>query len=315
LDELRALHEAGCTLPWVLIGRAPTGERVATGVAYEGHENAARMPFLCDFLTQRVLPFVDQDVNVNGAYRVELHDSYSYLTPRPAGTYRDALTFARPGGVMDRMALLPDPYMMSDYGGMMGVRDTVPWEAKAPTLFFAGTTTGHRDPARNERIRACVWSLAHRDAARFNITHVAQMRTEDAVAAVPRFPEVLAPHVPHTDHFRHRYQVNIVGNTACWSRLPMIMGSGSLLVHMAHADTMWYYPMLQEGVHFLRVDGVGAGGLDALLPLRERCEADPEGCKRIVANANQFQAAVLNDVNAALYTAHLLEAVAHWGRA
>lgn len=310
--ELAALAEAGHALPYVTVARdATTGGRVATGHGHIGHDNEPRMAFLTAWLQERVLPFVDPGVNVNGAYRVELHDSYSYLPDRRA--HHNALTFARPCGSPDRVALLPDPYLMADYGGMLSgpdAVDDVPWAAKRPTMFFAGTTTGDRDAARNARVRACVWSLSRPDIARFHITHVAQMTLVDALARAPRLAEVLRPRVSHREHFDHRYQVNIVGNTACWSRVPMVMASGSLLLQLEHADMMWYYPMLKEGTHFRL-----ARDLDALPALHRACEAAPLDCQRIARNANEFVSSVLTSAMAAMYTVRLLESASHAGRA
>ena len=293
-------------LPCINVASHPvTGRLVATGADYESHENAGRMPFLCDFLNRRVLPMVDPAVDVRGAYRIELHDSYSYLPQ--AARYTNALGFARPRGARESVALMPDPFHISDFGGLLtpSRQDDVAWEAKEPLLFFAGTTTGDRDPAKNERIRACVWSLGRRDVARFQITSIAQMSSDAALAAVPLLRAALHPPVPPADHFRFRYQVNIAGNTACWSRVPMIMASRCLMLQLRQPDVMWYYPALAEGTHF-----VGATDFEDLLRARKRCETEPERCKHVVANANRFVEDFLGPTQAAAYMVQLLEAAA-----
>lgn len=316
--ELDALAEAGMAVPRLRVARDPaSGRLTATGHGHTGHDNEGRMPFLCAFMNQRVLPYVSPgaQADVCGEWRVELHDSHSYL-PRarqlPA-TYANCMAFARPLDEPARGAsLLPDPYQMGGYGGMLGVPDRVPWAAKRPALFFAGTTTGDRDPARNERIAACVWALRHpREHVDFRITNVAQMEPGAARAAVPEMDRVLHPPVPHEEHHRYRYQVNIAGNTACWSRVPMVLASGSVLVNLrTHADILWYYPLLREDVHLAAV-----GALDALPAKRAWLEANPAWCARVVADANRFVADHLSPLHAAHYTVSLLEAAAHAGRA
>lgn len=277
-----------------------------------GHDNASRLPFLCDWLSRRVLPLVDPDADISGAYRIELHDSYAYLPERRLHPerYDHAFTFARPTDARETMALMPDAYQIQGLDGLLDARDDVPWAAKRPTLFFAGTTTGDRDPARNERIAACLWARAHAppDVARFSITSIAQMDPDRALAAVPGLRAVMGPYVSLEEHRAHRYQVNLAGNTACWSRVPMVLASRSLLVHVRHPDALWYYPLLRDGVHYVGVEAV-----PDLLKARDECEADPARCQRIVQDANRFANDVLRPRHADAYMAVLLETCAWRG--
>jgi Glycosyl transferase family 90 len=310
--ELLELSEAGAALPVLQVTRGSGDRLVVAGRGHEGHDNEGRMAPVCDFLQRRVLPYVEPGADVTGAYRIELHDSYSYL-PRDRGVYDNALTFCRPRAAREASVVVPDPYQMAAFGGMLSVPDTVPWAAKRPTLFFAGTTTGDRDPARNERIAACRWALQTqpRDVADFRITHVAQMTLERCRAAVPRFDELLHAPVPHADHFGYRYQVNIAGNTACWSRVPMVLASGCLLVHLrTHQDMAWYYPFLRQDEHY-----VGAPSVDALPTVRSWCLANDGACQQVVARASRFVNDYLSPMQAALYWVKLLEAAAERGRA
>lgn len=307
-EEMAEYAERGKALPYFTVRRDGMGRLTASGSGHAGHDNEERMPFMVDFLNRRVLPMVDPAANVKGHYRIELHDSYSYLPN--SGEYENALSFCRPRGATESVALLPDPYHIAGFGGLLSVRDSTPWDQKRSRMFFAGTTTGDRDPARNARIRACVWSLDHRDISEFYITNVAQMTAEHAAAAVPRFRETLRPPVPPDAHFRFRFQVNIVGNTACWSRVPMIMSSRCLMLHVRHADAMWYYPALQEGTHYVGVDGC-----DDLARVYAQCRGSDAWCQSVVANANRFAEAFFAPRRPESYAAQLLEAAAHRSRA
>ena len=306
-DEMVELAESGKALPFVRVARGADGRLVAEGRGHDGHDNAMRMPFLCDFLTRRVLPLVDPEIDVRGMYRVELHDAYSYLPDRSA--HENALGFARPKGARESVALMPDPFHMEDFGGLLSVKDRVPWESKAPVMFFAGTTTGDRDPLKNERIKACVWSLSHREVARFYITNIAQMEAASALQAVPSLHSVLHAPVLVEDHHRYRYQVNIAGNTACWSRVPMVMSSSCLMLNMRQPDVMWYSPLLSNCVHF-----VGASDLDDLLKKRAYCESNSAWCKHVTENARRFVGSFLGSTQAASYMLQLLEASASHAR-
>ena len=315
-SELDALDEKlGRKLPAIRIKRSG----VKTGPAFvaealnrdPNHDNAPRLPFLVDFFNRRVLPMVDSSADVTGAYRVELHDSYSYLYNRHL--YDNVLSFGRTKDALERnVALLPDPYHMDDFGGIVHAMslDHIPWEIKVPKLFFAGTTTGNRDPSRNERIKACIWSLDHRDISDMYITKVAQIEMAHICNAHPRFREAL--HVPFgvIDHYPYKYQANIVGNTACWSRLPMVLASKSLLVHCAAEapdDAMWYYPLLRENEHYVAADSSKGHDLEKA---HAYCVANDSECRAMTTRANALARKLFHSGVAASYTATLLESAA-----
>jgi hypothetical protein len=274
-------------------GRGRLTAEPAPGREGLGHDNAERLPHVCRFLNERVLPLVGDGADagagagagargdvagVTGTWRIELHDAYTYL-PGRAG-YEEVLTFGRAADAEQRRVAL--------------------------------TTTGDRDPARNARLRACVWSLGRPDVARMHITSIAQMSPEAALAAHPTLRGALHAPFAIADHFRYRYQVNIVGNTACWSRLPMLLSSGCVAVHVRHADAMWYYPLLREGRHYVGADSVE--GPD-LLRAHAFCRAHDRRCAEIAKEANALAADLFHVGAAATYLAALLRESAHLGRA
>ena len=371
-EELRELREAGAALPVLTLGRDPgSGRWAASGSGAEGHDNAPRLPHLCAWLNARVLPLLEAERGAPGwpaltpgHYRVELHDSYGYLPgarqlEAASGSrqleaaarlprHDNCFAFCRPraelwGGPAARadcrVALLPDPFQMDDYGGLVAAAaaDPVPWERKRPALFFAGSTTGERDARSNLRVRACVgarelqlaglWPAADAQAAGvppsgapggaafggppavMRITQVVQMAPAAALEREPRLRGVLGPYAPLEEHFGYRYQVNLRGNTACWSRVPMVLASRSLLLDVRHQDACWYAPALREGTHYV---GVAPGArtrdtLDALEEARRRCEAEGAAlCGWRVREANRFAAGFLTSAAAAAYAAQLL---------
>lgn len=295
------------TLPYFHIERPANKRYRVTGYNHAGHDNEPRMSYVCDFLRDAVLPYVDSSIDVSGYYNIELHDSYTYLDTR--ARYGNCLTFSRRREDTS-MALLPNPYQMSNYsGGKLNdlAADAVPWDKKSDSLFFVGSSTGARQPLLNERVAACVWSLQHRDKAHFRISSVVQMSHDSFYASVPEAKEIVCPAIPQADNYKHKYLVNMAGNTCAWSRLPMILASKSLLLNLrprnGDDDMEWFYPMLTEGTHYLGCT------LATILDKRAFAMSNPQLVQYMIANANRFCAAFLGRVQATLYTAALLEAM------
>lgn len=283
------------------------------------HDNAARLDQVCRYLNSNVLPMIEPGQatrDVQGYYRVELHDSYSYLPDR--ASYADVFSFGRELDAPERrVALLPDPYHMDNFGGgqLVGTAssDPVRWQDKKPVILFAGTTTGDRDPARNARLRACAWGALHRpEATRMYITSVAQMKVADIQAAYPDpalLRSIFRPYVPMQEHFEYRYVANVVGNTACWSRVPMIMSSGSVMVHVRHEDATWYYPLLREGRHYVGAQSVEAADLERALSF---CRSYDRQCRHMVTEANALSRELFGDTAVInTYTSELLQEVGY----
>jgi hypothetical protein len=312
LTDVEELRGYAVDLPYIEVARDAMGRLAARGRNCAGHDNEGRMPFVCGFLNERVLPMVDPRANVAGLYRIELHDSYSYR-PR-AHEYDNALTFARPKEARALMALMPDPFHMADYGGLLrdpSIVQETPWLHKKPRFLFAGSTTGSRNPSANARIRACLWSLDHRDIADFYVTSIVQMSPAAAAAAVPDLHRVLSSPLSLADQAAYNFQVNIAGNTACWSRVPQILSGGSLMVDVKldnqpeGRDIMWYYPMLAPGTHY-----AAAASLQELPGLHKTLVKNAQDCVRMVQCANAFARDYFTSARAASYLAQLLEEAA-----
>ncbi|PNH12567.1 hypothetical protein TSOC_000537 [Tetrabaena socialis] len=276
---------------------------------HHGHDNEGRAPLICSFVKMNVLAHLDPAIDASGVYPIELHDSYSYLAPdSPAhrAKYRGALTFSKPIG-HGHTILFPDPYQITGYGGMLGVTDPLEFDKKQDIVLFAGTTTGDRAPLRNERIKACLWAMDKRPRYQFYITNIAQMTINDMRNGIsdPDLQSILHSPIQHADHFQCKYIFNIKGNTCCWSRVPMIMNSNSLMLNLRHSDATWYYPLLQDNHHFVSVPTI-----ESLPSIVQQCASTPLRSKQIVANANQFVKNFCGQVHASYYAKCLFEAMA-----
>lgn len=311
------------TVSWIDVQKNPLNGRLrAVGRGHSGHDNAGRMPVVCSFFDNLVLPYLGPETAAGIAdrtYAIELHDTYTYLDRPEERMIRDDSEWDRHyGNVMvfsrDRFhahpVLVPDPYQMTNFGGALDVMmDTVPWQNKAEKMFFAGTTTGNRDPRKNERIKKCVWSLNHRDVADFYITHVAQMDPRKALAAVPDLSRVYMKRFAQDHHTNYRIAVNIAGNTCSWSRIPMIMKTRSVLFDFYTRDTQWYGPAMQDGLHYVSVE------LDNVLQKFETYRRDEARCNSMCDAANNFVASFTRSVHAAEYMKHLLESSVYYNAA
>jgi hypothetical protein len=264
-------------------------------VNHEKHDNAPRAPFIANFV-KRVLRDTDNSLDCTGIYPFELHDSYTYLPERRRST-ESFMTFSKHHA--DRNPVLfPDPFQLSSYGNLLAVKDNVPREKKLSRILFAGSTTGDRDPAKNVRINACLWSLK-KDNCDFYITNVAQMSPD----VVPK--SILHDPVTIEEHFKYKYILNIRGNTCCWSRMPMIMNSSSLLVNLAHDDITWYYPLMGDNA------GVNINRLDQLDSVVNFCTNNDREVHMMTMNANKFVQNYCKLLHAEHYTKTLFDTFAH----
>jgi hypothetical protein len=261
----------------------------------EKHPAGYRMPGVAAFVKSLVLPLVNMDVS--GEYQFEPHDAMREPKKTPT------LCFAR-DPKCENAINFPDYYQMFDYQGLLKRKDSINFEDKIPKVLFAGTTTGPLDPAKNRRVQACLW--APNEKFDFSLTSVCQMTPEKLREHCgSKLDKMCKEYVEHEEHFRSRYLLNIEGNTCCWSRLPMIMSTNSLTLHMdTFPETLWYYPLLESGKHYVSVDEI-----ESLPEIFSKCEERPEKCKEISANARAFVEEHCNSTAAAVYAARLFEAL------
>ena len=292
----------GYQIPYFRLSRTSTvvGGYDITMFNYHGHDNAPRMPHYCNFIMKHVLPNVSTEHDVSGYYPIELHDTHAYLPKRKDVDYSNALVFAK--DVDDKYpCLIPDPYMIDNYGGRLAIRDDREFEKKESKIMFAGCTTGSMDPAQNQRLQLCEWSLANRGFADFRITNVVQMREADVRKVYARFDDMLMAPIPQQAQYAYKYLLNLDGNTACWDRLMWIASSKSLAFKYNSKHVLWYYPLFQEGTHFMGVDK------DTMLQKFTYCQSNPVHAKWMVSNANVLAQNYANHLAAVLYTARLFE--------
>lgn len=266
--------------------------------AYQTHDNAPRLPYICNYLKTQVFPNVLG--KVDGCYPIQLHDSYTHIGAPP----QNILVFAKHKSHSDPV-LMPDPFMIGNYGNRLTMRDPYTFDSKQDKVAFYGVTTGNTRPHLNARLKLCMWAEQHPAATDFFVTNIAQIEPKIVHDAYPNLESILHPPVAQEDQYRYKYLFSMDGNTASYDRPCWIMNSQSLLFKYKSNDILWYYPLLQEGHHF-----VGINDYTEILNKRDYFNNNPGHAKHIIQNANLFAQTFLTPATTLLYTTHLFEAIA-----
>ena len=269
---------------------------------YESHDNAPRMHYYCDYLLKNVLPNVDAECNLSGFYPIELHDAITYLDN--GKDYDNVFTFAKNN--RDKYAtLIPDPFMIGNYGGRLNIKDPLSWEQKIDKIAFFGVTTGNRNPTKNKRLQLSHWSTQNRDISDFYITGVAQMKPDDIVKSYSdKVTAMFCNPVKQEEQYKYKYLLSVDGNTCSYDRLCWIMKSNSLLFKYPSNDVLWYYPLILENTHFVEAKE------ESFHKKLTFYQNNPNEARHIIKNANEFASNFTTPVNAILYTTFLFETIA-----
>jgi hypothetical protein len=266
-----------------------------------GHDNADRMPFIANYILQNVCPFVDKQCDLSGFYNIELHDTYSYLNNDI--NYKNCLVWSKRKEDHD-VILMPDLYHLIGYGGKLEKKDTLAWEHKRDKVAFYGTTTGDRDPLKNDRIQTCLWGIPHREWADLYITKVAQIPAARIAQNITLFNQIAHDYVPPDHLFTYKFCLDIPGNTCSWDRVPLILNSRSLLFKKPCTDMCFYYPLLHSREHYIACD------THNMYSQYMYYKNNSREAQLIIDNANRFTNNFLMAKHARLYLVSLFEEAA-----
>jgi hypothetical protein len=271
--------------------------------AYEKHDNAPRMPYYCEYILKNVLPNISTECDVSGYYPIELHDAITYLNNDK--DYDNALVFAKKKN--DALpVLIPDPFMIGNYGGKLNIVDEYKWETKKDKCAFYGVTTGSRNPMTNQRLKLCKWAVENRDICDFYITGVVQMDVSDVIKVYgdPLLKKMVHLPVTQQEQYKNRFLLSIDGNTCSYDRLCWIMKSNSLCLKYPSDDMLWYYPLLSEGQHFVSCH---EPNFKNVMTYHSNNMKETEF---IIENAHKFVDKFASPVSAIMYTTYLFETFA-----
>lgn len=267
--------------------------------SYESHDNAQRMSLWVNYIKDMILPNIDSKINLSGYYNIQLHDSPTYLNDNK--DYKDVLCFAKLKN--DKGAILiPDPYMIQNWGNMLNnIDDKKEWTDKKNKIIFAGTTTGNRDPLKNERINLCLWSLKNKDFCDFNITNIAQMNIENIKKYVPEFDNIYKLPINIDEQMQYKYQLNIDGNTCKFNVEHFKINS--VIMKYKSNDMLWYYPLIQNNVHYTEVNK------DIIKNTFEFFNNNPNLANVMIYNAKKLASELFRPIIHQIYTINLFESI------
>jgi hypothetical protein len=209
---------------------------------YKTHDNSDRMDLYKYYFIQYVFPNVDKDIDIAGFYSFELHDGHHYL--KNTKKYDNTFVFSSPYTSEYSPALLPDPYFISNYNGLMNIDDTTQWREKKNKVCFYGTTTGNRNPLKNERIDVCLWSLKNRNIFDFKITKIAQMTENYIRTNMENFTDICAPNVTIPEQLKYKFHLIIDGNVSrfdVWSYVCNVVN-----LKWKSDESLFYYPLMPD---------------------------------------------------------------------
>lgn len=291
------LEEVDETIPYFEIFKTPFGKLDVRGYNYQTHDNAPRMLLWEHFMKTKVLPF-SSSIDLLGYYNIELHDSYTYLDN--GKNYDGVLTFSRFKDD-DGPVLIPDPYAMQRWGGMIdGIKDECRWISKLDKVCFYGTTTGKRIPAENERINMCLWSLKKPNLYDFKITKIAQMVEDDVYAYLGNnVHNVLSPPVSPIDQMKYKYHLVLDGNTCRFDIWHYI--TNTVTMKYKSREMLWYYPMLHDGTHFIEVT---QDNMESKMHMTEN------NAEFVITNAKYVMNKILNPITPVVYLTYVFEHMA-----
>ncbi len=134
-------------------------------------------------------------------------------------------------------------------------RDAVPYEEKAISACFVGSSTGallSEEIIRNRgapRLRAAAHFHGH-PRVLFRIANAVHCVSEDARALLESQP-YFGSQVGWQDQLRHRFLLSMDGNGAACSRLVKGLRSNSAVVKFDSPYELYYFPALRPGSDFL----------------------------------------------------------------
>ncbi len=288
-------------IPYFEVYKNDLGRYNITGYNFEKHDNAPRMDLWEQYMKQAIFPNIDPSLDISGFYNIELHDSYTYLNNDK--NYKNVLCFSKFKNDRDSI-LVPDPYMICNFGGMLNnINDEQEWDKKKNKIVFGGTTTGDRNPVKNERISVCLWSLDKRAWTDFYITKVAQMEMSDINAKIPNFKEIYHNPLSIDDQMKYKFHLAMDGNTCRFD--VWYYKTNNIVMRYDSKEMLWYYPLLQNDVHFIDVNK------DNMQQKMDFYINNPQLSHVMIYNAKKMASTLFRPIVHQMYTINLFESFAH----
>jgi hypothetical protein len=297
--------ELNTCLPYFQLSRTSI-----TPFNYETHNAHIRMPNIMSYLSTNVLPKLQE--TPKGYYNIEIYDVHSHANNDSSTEtdFNNVFCFAtrKADPINKHVPLLPDYYFMSNWDNRYNyIFDDFEWSSKQNKIIFVGSSTGNSNPFKNERIRACLWSLENtrRNICHFFIVGFIRMNDRQVFQAIPQLKRCFLqrPVTPKTQ-MQYKYMLNIDGDTCRWN--PDVYFMNTLNLQTSSKDMLWYSPLLKDKEHFVEVS-FDEHAPNNILKMYQYYENNPLEGQRIIENANSIRKNLFTKEAGVLYTTTLID--------
>lgn len=230
--------------PYFQIFKSDSNRWDCTAFNYKNHDNADRMDLYMNYFKNEIFPNILLDTEISGYYQFELHDGYNYLENNK--NYDNTFVFSKNKFMDWKPCLMVDPYFVQNWGNMhTDIDDNKNWNDKINNIIFRGTTTGNKNPKKNQRLDICLWSLKNPILFDFKISKIAQIDKQTILDEIPNFNEIWSDPVPISEQINHKYILNLDGNVSKWN-IETYNCNVINLKWISHEE-LFYYPLINDG--------------------------------------------------------------------
>jgi len=191
--------------------------------------------------------------------------------------------------------LIPDPHIFNvqQIVSRFPSGDS-PFKDKENSAIFAGSYCGGSDPKENQRFQFCM-DNRNSPLGNFKITNffTQQPNGHSEYLEAYDWESVESPFIIPEDQLKHKYILNINGETNCWDRLLWAMGSNSLCLYLRpkRGDMSWYYHYLHSFGGFCYIDEIDWEGTVSYL------NNNPEIAEKLNKRQQEIVKPLLNITN------------------
>ena len=188
----------------------------------------------------------------------------------PENTFRFTKLFSDPHD------LIPNPFLLKR---TRRAWRSIEWENKKDSLYFRGALTGTLQSFDNSRIAACI-------AAKKVINSDCRLsdfpQTPPTFLATLRAQGLCAEKDPTKTLNKHRYLLDIDGNTSSWHRFWLIGTLGCVPIRFETKWVEYWHENIEEGKHF------SYANRETLIQVVDFLRKHPEKAMSIANNASDF---------------------------
>jgi len=172
--------------------------------------------------------------------------------------------------------LIPNPFLLEKNHRSWR---QIQWDHKKDSLFFRGALTGKLQSFENSRVAACIASktIPNTDCKLSSFPQtpaafVAELKS-NGLSTTKDLPKTIN---------RHRYQLDIDGNSSSWHRFWLIGTFGCVPIRFETKWVEYWHQNLEEGKNYLYADR------ETLINVVDYLRSHPEEARSIARNASEM---------------------------